>query len=375
MIIGIPKEIKTAENRIAMPPSGVQTLVADGHTVFVESKGGIGSGFNNDEYILSGAEIIETAGEIWNRSEMIIKVKEPLESEWGMIKSGQVIFTFFHFASSEELTLAIQKTGCVAIAYETVTSENGRLPLLEPMSEVAGRLSVQEGAKFLEAPMGGRGVLLGGVPGVLPGEVVVLGGGVVGINAAKMAAGLGAHVTMLDIDIDRLRYLSDVMPSNVDTLFSNKYNISKALNKADLLIGAVLIPGAKAPHLVTRDMLGLMKPRAVIVDVAIDQGGCVETISEHGPTTHENPIFMVDDVVHYSVANMPGAVPLTSTLALTNATIPYAREIAGKGYRQAAIDNPEIMTGINMIDGKITWEGVADAFDLPFTPVEEALGL
>lgn len=375
MIIGVPKEIKTAENRIALPPSGVEMLVSSGHEVLIETDGGLGSGFDNDEYIQVGARIIRTAGEVWQQAEMIIKVKEPLKSEWEMIKPGQVLFTYFHFASSEELTLGIQKTGCVAIAYETVTGANGRLPLLEPMSEVAGRLSVQEGAKYLEAPMGGRGVLLGGVPGVRPGEVVILGGGVVGINAAKMAAGLGAHVTILDIDIDRLRYLDDVMPANVDTLFSNKYNIREVLNKADLLIGAVLIPGAKAPYLVTRDMLQLMKPRAVIVDVAIDQGGCVQTVSEHGPTTHDDPVYTVDGIVHYSVANMPGAVPLTSTLALTNATIPYAMQIAAKGYRQAAIDNSEIMTGINMVDGKITWKGVAEAFDLEYTPVEEALGL
>jgi len=375
MIIGVPKEIKTAENRIALPPSGVEMLVSSGHEVLIETDGGLGSGFDNDEYIQVGARIIRTAGEVWQQAEMIIKVKEPLKSEWEMIKPGQVLFTYFHFASSEELTLGIQKTGCVAIAYETVTGANGRLPLLEPLSEVAGRLSVQEGAKYLEAPMGGRGVLLGGVPGVRPGEVVILGGGVVGINAAKMAAGLGAHVTILDIDIDRLRYLDDVMPANVDTLFSNKYNIREVLNKADLLIGAVLIPGAKAPYLVTRDMLQLMKPRAVIVDVAIDQGGCVQTVSEHGPTTHDDPVYTVDGIVHYSVANMPGAVPLTSTLALTNATIPYAIQIAAKGYRQAAIDNSEIMTGINMVDGKITWKGVAEAFDLEYTPVEEALGL
>ncbi len=374
MIIGIPKEIKTAENRIAMPPSGVETLVSDGHELLVETGGGLGSGFCNEDYIRAGAEIASSASEVWDRAEMIIKVKEPLENEWGMIKPGQVLFTFFHFAASLELTLGVQKTGCVAIAYETLTDAGGRLPLLEPMSEVAGRLAVQEGSKYLEAPMGGRGVLLGGVPGVLPGEVVILGGGVVGINAAKIAAGLGAHVTMLDINIDRLRYLDDVMPSNVDTLYSNASNIRDILPRADLLVGAVLIPGAKAPHLVTRDMLKLMKPHAVIVDVAIDQGGCIETITEHGPTTHDNPVFVVSGVVHYAVANMPGAVPLTSTLALTNATIPYARQLAAKGYRRAAVDNPGIMAGINMIDGKITCQGVADAFDIKYTPVEEALG-
>lgn len=375
MIIGIPKEIKTAENRIAMPPSGVETLINDGHKVIVETCGGCGSGFLDEEYSQVGGEIAPNAESVWEQADMIIKVKEPLEPEWKMIKPGQILFTYFHFASSEALTKGILKTGCVAIAYETMTGVNGRLPLLEPMSEVAGRLAVQEGAKYLEAAQGGRGVLLGGVPGVLPGEVVILGGGVVGINSAKMAAGLGAHVTILDINIDRLRYLDDVMPRNVNTMYSNKSNIRDSIAKADLLIGAVLIPGAKAPHLVTRDMLAVMKPHSVIVDVAIDQGGCIQTISEHGATTHKEPIFIEEGVLHYSVANMPGAVPLTSTLALTNATIPYARQIASKGYRQAALDNSEILTGINMIDGKITWKGVAEAFGMDYTPVNEALGI
>ncbi|MDP8237716.1 MAG: alanine dehydrogenase [Candidatus Hatepunaea meridiana] len=375
MLIGIPKEIKSAERRIAMPPAGVEMLVKNGHKVLVEIDGGLGSGFSNDEYIKAGAEIASTAKAVWDQAEMIIKVKEPLPSEYGLIQPDQVLFTFFHFASSKELTNAILETGCVAVAYETVTDAKGRLPLLEPMSEVAGRLAVQEGAKYLEAPMGGRGVLLGGVPGVLPGEVVILGGGTVGINAAKMAAGLGAHVTILDININRLRYLDDVMPANVDNLFSNDSNIREALRKADLVVGAVLIPGAKAPHLVKREMLSLMKPRSMIVDVAIDQGGCVQTISEHDPTTHAEPTFIVEDVMHYAVANMPGAVPLTSTLALTNATIPYALELANKGYLQAAIDDPGLMEGINMVNKKITCDGVSDAFDMPYTPVEEALGL
>jgi len=375
MIIGIPKEIKTAENRVGMPPSGVEMLVADGHKVIVETAAGLGSGFSDDEFIKAGAEIEQTASAVWEKAEMIIKVKEPLEVEWKSIKSGQLLFTFFHFAASRELTLGVLKTNCVAVTYETVTDEKGRLPLLEPMSEVAGRLSIQEGAKYLEAPMGGRGVLLGGVPGVLPGEVVIIGGGTVGINAAKMAAGLGAHVTILDINIDRLRYLNDVMPSNVDTIYSNESNMRKVVAKADLLVGAVLIPGAEAPHLVSREMVASMKPRSVIVDVAIDQGGCVETITEHGPTTHKDPVFMAEEVCHYAVANMPGAVPLTSTLALTNATLPYARILAAKGYLKAAKDHRGIRDGINMIDGKITCKGVSDAFNLPYTPIEATLGI
>lgn len=375
MIIGVPKEIKTLEKRVALPPSGAKTLVSNGHKVLIEKGAGLGSAFSDEDYLNAGAEIVPSVESVWDRAEMIIKVKEPLDPEFKLIKPGQVLFTFFHFASSRELTLAVLKTGCIAVAYETVTDKKGKLPLLEPMSEVAGRLAVQEGAKYLEAPMGGRGVMLGGVPGVLPGEVVILGGGTVGINAAKMAAGLGAHVTMLDIDINRLRYLNDVMPSNVDTMFSNENNIRDVLCKADLLIGAVLIPGAEAPCLVKREMISLMKRGSMIVDVAIDQGGCIETIAEHGPTDHKNPTFVVDGVLHYAVANMPGAVPLTSTLALTNATIPFAVELANKGYRQAAVDNLGIRDGINMIDNKITCEAVAEAFNLPYTPVEEALGL
>ncbi len=372
MIIGVPREIKEAEARVAMPPSGVETLVAEGHEVIVEAGAGLGSGFTDEEFAQVGAQITPSAEAVWRQGEMIVKVKEPLPQEWPYISPGQVIFTYFHFAASEELTLGVLKTGCVAITYETVTRDNGELPLLIPMSEVAGRMAVQEGAKYLEARMGGRGVLLGGVPGVLPGEVVILGGGVVGTNAAKMAAGLGASVTILDIDLERLRYLDDVMPKNVHTLKSNPRNIRDSIARADLLIGAVLIPGAKAPRLVTREMLKLMKPRSVVVDVSVDQGGCIETIR---PTTHTDPIYVVDDVVHYGVANMPGAVPLTSTLALTNATMPYVSQIAARGYRQAAMDNREILTGINMVDGKVTWDGVAEAFGLPFTPIEEALGL
>jgi len=372
MIIGVPKEIKEAENRIALPPSGVETLINQGHKVMIEIDGGLGSGFSNEEYIRVGAEITPDAKTVWVEAEMIVKVKEPLEPEWEHIRSGQIVFTYLHFAASEELTLGILKTNCIAIAYETVTKANGELPLLIPMSEVAGRMSVQQGAKYLEARMGGRGVLLGGVPGVSPGNVVILGGGIVGTNAAKMASGLGANVTILDIDHERMRYLDDVMPKNVTTLYSNSYNIRKAIAEADLLVGAVLLPGAKAPRLVTREMLKLMKPLSVIVDVSVDQGGCIETTK---PTTHTDPTYIVDDILHYAVANMPGAVPLTSTLALTNATIPYVSKIAKLGYRQAAVEDKEILTGINMIDGKITWPGVAEAFDLPYTPVEKALGL
>lgn len=371
MVIGVPKEIKTAENRVALPPSGAETLTRQGHKVLIEKGAGLGSGFSDEEYQRAGAEVLESREELWAAAEMIVKVKEPLPEEWGLIRPDHVLFTYFHFAASEELTRGIMESGCVAIAYETVTC-GSKLPLLEPMSEVAGRLAVQEGMKYLEAAMGGRGVLLSGVPGVPPGEVVILGGGVVGSNAAKLAAGLGARVTILDIDVYRLRYLDDIMPPNVTTLYSNAHNIRSVLPKADLLIGAVLIPGAKAPYLVTRDMLKLMKPRSVIVDVAVDQGGCVETIR---PTTHKDPVYVVDDILHYGVANMPGAVPLTSTLALTNATIPYISRIAACGFKQAALEDPGLMNGINMVGGKITWKGVADAFGLPYTPVREALGL
>lgn len=371
MIIGVPKEVKTAEHRVALPPSCVGTLTLQGHKVLVETNAGIGSGFTNEEYLNVGAEIIPTAEEVWANAQMIVKVKEPLEQEWPLIRQDLILFTFLHLAASKELTLAIRDSGCVGIAYETVTSKTCKLPLLEPMSEVAGRLSVQQGAKYLEAAMGGRGVLLGGVPGVLPGEVVILGGGVVGINAAKMAAGLGAHVTLLDIDLNRLRYLDDVMPANVDLMFSNPFNIRSVIQKADLVVGAVLIPGAKAPYLVTKDMLKLMKPRSVIVDVAVDQGGCVETIH---PTYHTDPTYLVDDIVHYGVANMPGAVPLTSTLALTNATLPYISKIASKGWREALKEDSGLLEGLNTINGKITCKGVADAFNLNYTPLD-ALGL
>jgi len=355
---------------VALQPVGAELLIQRGHKVIVEKNAGVGSGFADDLYLKAGAQILSTPAEIFSKAEMIIKVKEPLPQEYPLIKKGQILFTYFHFAASEELTRAMMKSGAVCIAYETIEKDDHSLPLLVPMSEVAGRMASQEGAKYLERTHGGRGLLLGGVPGVAPGEAVILGGGVVGINAAKMAAGLGAHVTILDISLDRLRYLDDVMPANVDTLMSNPENVRQMIAKADLLIGAVLIPGAKAPRLVTREMLKLMKPGSVIVDVAVDQGGCIETCK---PTTHAEPTFFVDGVLHYCVANMPGAVPYTSTIALTNATLPYAVEIADKGYLRAAKENGEILLGINVIDGKITYKGVAEAFNLPYTNVKQVL--
>ena len=332
MIIGVPKEIKTNENRVALVPAGAELLVGAGHTVYVEQGAGLGSGFEDDAYQKAGARMLATADEVWAKAEMIVKVKEPIAVEWPRMRAGQVIYTYFHFAASEELTRAVIDSKAVAVAYETVELPNRELPLLTPMSEVAGRMAVQEGAKYLEKVHGGRGVLLGGVPGVAPAEVVILGGGVVGINAAKIAAGMGAHVTILDISLDRLRYLDDVLPKNVDTVYSNRYNILDAISRADLVVGAVLLLGAKAPHLILREDLKLMKPGAVVVDVAVDQGGCVETIK---PTTHENPTYFVDGILHYAVANMPGGVPRTSTLALTNATLPYGLKLAKHGWKEA----------------------------------------
>jgi len=370
MIIGVPKEIKTNENRVALVPAGAESLVADGHTVMVEKGAGEGSGFPDPVYEAAGARIVPKVEDVWGKAEMILKVKEPIKPEWPRIRKGQVLFTYFHFAADQTLTEALVKSGSVAIAYETVQLESGELPLLTPMSEVAGRMAVQEGAKYLEKLMGGLGILLGGVPGVSPAEVVVIGGGVVGTNAAKMAAGLGAHVTILDLSLDRLRYLSDVMPANVDLIYSNRYNLLERLEKADLVIGAVLVPGAKAPKLVRRDDLKRMKAGSVIVDVAVDQGGCVETIK---PTTHEAPTYIVEGVVHYGVANMPGAVPNTSTLALTNATFPYARTLARKGWQQACRDDRALALGLNVVDGKVVYPGVAEAFDLSLTALESVL--
>src|SRR6266699_6224752 len=362
MIVGVPTEIKTAEHRVALVPAGVESLVGDGHTVLVEQGAGLGSGFSDEAYRGAGATILSRAADIWLKAELIIKVKEPVEHEWPCMRKGQVVFTYFHFAASESLTRAVIDSGIVAMAYETVQLPAGELPLLIPMSEVAGRMAVQEGAKYLEKVFGGSGILLGGVPGVLPAEVVILGGGVVGTNAAKMAAGLGAHVTLLDVSLDRLRYLSDVLPPNVDLLFSNRHNILELLKKADLLVGAVLLPGAKAPHLVKRSDLKLMKPGSVIVDVAVDQGGCVETIK---PTTHDQPTYVVDGIIHYGVANMPGGVPRTSTLALTNATFPYTKRLAKLGWRDACKKDPALLKGLNMTDGHVVYPGVAEAFNLP----------
>ena len=362
MIVGVPKEIKTAENRVALVPAGAESLVGDGHTVLVEQGAGLGSGFADEAYTAAGAQIAKSVDDVWARAEMILKVKEPIEVEWARMRKGQVLFTYFHFAAAEALTKAVLKSGCIAIAYETVQLATGELPLLTPMSEVAGRMAVQEGAKYLERVFGGSGILLGGVPGVLPAEVLVIGGGVVGTNAAKMAAGLGAHVTLLDVSLDRLRYLSDVLPPNVDLLYSNRHNILDQLKRADLVIGAVLLPGAKAPHLVKRPDLKLMKPGSVIVDVAVDQGGCIETIK---PTTHDSPTYVVDGIIHYAVANMPGGVPRTSTLALTNATFAYAKRLAKLGWKQACRNDPALALGLNVIEGKVVYPGVAEAFGLP----------
>jgi alanine dehydrogenase len=370
MIIGVPKEIKTSENRVALTPAGVSELKNFGHTVYVQQSAGDGSGFKDDEYQQAGADILATIEEVYQKADMIIKVKEPIESEYKLVKPDQLLFTYFHFASSEPLTKAMIESKAICLAYETVERPDRSLPLLIPMSEVAGRMAVQEGAKYLEKPMLGRGILLGGVPGVKPANVLILGGGIVGTQAAKMAAGLGANVTIMDISLARLRYLADIMPANVETLVSNKYAIKQALQVSDLVIGAVLIPGAKAPHLVTRDMLKLMKHGAVIVDVAVDQGGCIETCK---PTTHEDPIYVIDEVIHYCVANMPGAVPYTSTVALTNATLPYAIDLANKGWKKACQENNELALGLNVVKGDVVYKSVADAFHLPYISVEKHL--
>jgi len=370
MIVGVPMEIKANENRIALVPAGAEGLVSRGHTVLIQAGGGLGSGFTDEMYRSAGAEVLSDVEEVWERADMIMKVKEPIAVEYPRIRQDQVVFTYFHFAADETLTQAVLDSGCVAIAYETVQLPTGELPLLTPMSEVAGRMAVQEGARYLEKAHGGLGCLLGGVPGVLPAEVVILGGGVVGTNAAKIAAGFGAHVTILDIDLDRLRYLSDVMPANVDTYYSNRHNILEQISRADLLIGAVLLPGAKAPSLVLENDLKLMKDGSVLVDVAVDQGGCVETVK---PTTHADPTFVVEGVIHYCVANMPGAVPRTSTLALTNATFPYAMQLADRGWEDACRANPSLALGLNAVGGKLTYAAVGDAFGLPSVPLDEVL--
>ena len=366
MIIGIPKEIKNNENRVAMTPAGVQEMTRRGHKVYVQATAGVNSGFTDDAYRAVGAEILPTIEEVYATAEMIVKVKEPIAPEYKLVRAGQLLFTYFHFASSEPLTRAMIDSGAVCCAYETVERADRSLPLLTPMSEVAGRMATQEGCYFLEKPRGGKGVLLGGVPGVKPARVFVIGAGVVGTAAARMAAGLGADVTICDISLPRLTYLTDVMPRNVKTLMSSEYNIREELKHADLVIGSVLIPGAKAPKIVTRDMLQLMEPGTVLVDVAIDQGGCFETSR---PTTHEDPVYYVDGILHYCVANIPGAVPRTSTLALTNATLPYAIQLADKGWQRACRENPELALGLNVVEGKVVYKPVAEAWELDYEPL------
>ncbi|NNK39853.1 MAG: alanine dehydrogenase [Winogradskyella sp.] len=360
MTIGIPKEIKNNENRVGMTPAGVFELTKNQHHVYIQKDAGFGSGFFDKDYKDAGAIILDTIEEVYAKAEMIVKVKEPIAQEYPLIKEHHVLFTYFHFASSEVLTKAMLKSKATCIAYETVEDKDGTLPLLTPMSEVAGRMAVQQGAKYLEKPIKGRGVLLGGVPGVPPGRVLVLGAGVVGIQAAKMAAGLGAHVTIMDINMKQLRYVNDVMPNHVVTEFSSEYNIRKRIKDHDLIVGGVLIKGAKAPKLITRDMLKDMRPGTVIVDVAVDQGGCIETTK---PTTHEDPTYIIDDVVHYCVANMPGAVPYTSTLALTNVTLPYVLKLANKGWQKALNGDATLAKGLNIADGKIIYKEIAEAFN------------
>lgn len=370
MIVGILKEIKALENRVSMTPSGVEMMKMKRHAVLVEKGAGLGSGFSDEAYAEAGAEIVPDAKQIYARAEMVMHVKEPLSSEYALIRPGQIVFTYLHLAASEELTRALIASRSVCIAYETIQKPDGSLPLLTPMSEVAGRMAIQEGAKYLEMAQGGQGVLLGGVPGVEPATVMVIGGGVVGTNAAKMACGLGAKVFLLDSNLDRLRYLSDVMPKNCFLLMSKPSTIRRMIKEADVVIGAVLIPGAKAPKLVTRDMLKTMKPGSVLVDVAIDQGGCFETSK---PTTHDKPTYVVDGVIHYCVANMPGGVAKTSTLALTNATLPYALSIADKGWKRAMQEHPDIRLGANIVDGHVTFAGVAEAFGMSITPIDSLL--
>ena len=370
MNIGIPKEIKPQENRVAIQPGGVMTLVQQGHKVMVEKDAGLGSGFSDVEYVAAGAQIEADVDALWAAADMIMKVKEPIAEEYSRIKAGQILFTYFHFAADKTLTQAIIDSKCIAIAYETVEKVDRSLPLLIPMSEVAGRMATQEGAKFLEKAMGGRGVLMGGIPGVPPANTLVLGGGIVGVNAAKIAAGMGSNTTIMDINMPRLRYLDDVMPKNITTLFSSEANIRAMLPTVDLIIGAVLKPGAKAPHLITREMLSHMRPGTVLVDVAIDQGGCFETSK---PTTHQDPVYFVDEILHYCVANMPGAVPYTSTLGLTNVTLPYAVALANKGWKQAVKDDVKLLKGVNIVEGTIVYEDVAKAFGMEWSTVNQML--
>lgn len=361
MKIGIPKEIKNNESRVGMTPAGVYSLIKNNHTVYVQATAGEGSGFFDADYIKVGATILPTIEDVYNQSEMIVKVKEPIASEYPLIKENQIVFTYFHFASSEPLTKAMIESKAVCIAYETVEDEEGTLPLLTPMSEVAGRMAIQQGAKYLEKPIKGRGILLGGVPGVAPGKVLVLGAGVVGVQAAKMAAGLGAHVTIMDINMKRLRYVNDVLPNHVVTAFSSEYSIKQHIKTHDLIIGGVLVKGGKAPKLITKDMLKDMRPGTVVVDVAVDQGGCFETTKA---TTHENPTYIIDDVVHYCVANMPGAVPYTSTIALTNVTLPYILNLANNGWEEACSKDKTLAKGVNIVNGKIVYKEISEAFHL-----------
>jgi alanine dehydrogenase len=370
MIIGLPKEIKDNESRVGLTPAGVKTLSDAGHTVLVENHAGEGSGISNDEYVGAAGQIVNSADEVWERADMIVKVKEPVGPEYHRMREGQILFTYLHLAPDLNLTQEMLERKVIGVAYETITNSEGHLPLLTPMSEVAGRMAVQVGAHYLQKPEGGRGVLMGGVPGVLPAKTVIIGGGVVGINSIKMAVGLGANVTVLDKNLERLRYLDDIFGAKIKTLMSNDYNVQESIANADLVIGAVLIPGAAAPHLVKRSMLSTMHKGAVIVDVAVDQGGCIETTH---PTTHSNPTFYVDDVLHYCVANMPGAVPRTSTFALTNATLPFALKLANKGFKEAIKTDRNLKAGVNTFAGKITYEAVAESQNLVYTPIDELI--
>ncbi len=370
MIVGLPKEIKDNESRVGLTPAGVKTLSDFGHTVLIEKSAGIGSGITDDEFRAAGGQIVDSADEVWRRGDMVVKVKEPVGPEYQRMREGQLLFTYLHLAPDPKLTQAMLASKITGVAYETITNEEGHLPLLTPMSEVAGRMAVQVGAHYLQKPEGGRGVLMGGVPGVLPAKTVIIGGGVVGINSIKMAVGLGANVTVLDKNLERLRYLDDIFGAQIKTLMSNDYNVQESIANADLVVGAVLIPGASAPHLVKRDMLKTMHKGAVIVDVAVDQGGCIETTH---PTTHSNPTYYVDDVLHYCVANMPGAVPRTSTFALTNATLPFAVKLANKGFKDAIAKDNYLKAGVNTYAGHITYEAVAESQNLPFKSIDELL--
>ena len=370
MIIGLPKEIKDNESRVGLTPAGVKTLSDYGHTVLIEKSAGNGSGITDDEFRAAGGQIVDSADEVWRRGDMVVKVKEPVGPEYQRMREGQLLFTYLHLAPDPKLTQAMLASKITGVAYETITNDEGHLPLLTPMSEVAGRMAVQVGAHYLQKPEGGRGVLMGGVPGVLPAKTVIIGGGVVGINSIKMAVGLGANVTVLDKNLERLRYLDDIFGAQIKTLMSNNYNVQESIANADLVVGAVLIPGASAPHLVKRDMLKTMHKGAVIVDVAVDQGGCIETTH---PTTHSNPTYYVDDVLHYCVANMPGAVPRTSTFALTNATLPFAVKLANKGFKDAIAKDNNLKAGVNTYAGHITYEAVAESQNLPFKSIDELL--